>query len=367
MQAQTAAKPYHPTLDILRGLAILIVVFYHNFGCVSFFRFGWLGVDLFFVLSGFLITDILLKSRDNRNYFRNFYIRRILRIFPLYYLVLLLFFSFSPILFKQKGPETVFSYYQNNSTWYWTYFQNWLMVKKGPAPVPFLSHFWSLAIEEQFYLFWPVMIFFIKKLETIKKIIVGLILVAIVTRFAVWIMYPHQVEKFYCNTFTRMDSLLMGCFLAVQLKQGKEIPLKLIKAVIACFSSLIVASLILFGNIHQDNMLFPTVGYSLTAAFFTSIVYLFLKYENKILFWIKHLGALRFAGKISYGMYVYHIPIYLILSNLLSRAFITSNTFSIIDKPLFVSMLSVLLTVVASVISFYTVERPILNLKKHFP
>lgn len=367
MQAQTAAKPYHPTLDILRGLAILIVVFYHNFGSVSFFRFGWLGVDLFFVLSGFLITDILLKSRDNKFYFRNFYIRRILRIFPLYYLVLFLFFTLSPVLFKQKGPETVFSYYQSNSTWYWTYFQNWLMVKKGPAPVPFLSHFWSLAIEEQFYLFWPVMIFFIKKYETIKKIIIALIAAAVIIRFGVWIAYSHEVEKFYCNTFTRMDSLLMGCLLAVHLKEGKEIPMKLIKIIIAGFICLVSASLLLFGNLRQDNMLFPTVGYSLTAAFFTSVVYLFLKHEKIVIGWIKHLSALRFAGKISYGMYVYHIPIYLILSNLLSRAFISSSSLSIIDKPLFVSILSVLLTVIASTISFYVVERPILNLKKHFP
>lgn len=367
MQAQTAAKPYHPTLDILRGLAILIVVFYHNFGSVSFFRFGWLGVDLFFVLSGFLITDILLKSRDNKFYFRNFYIRRVLRIFPLYYLVLFLFFSLSPILFKQKGAETVFSYYQNNSAWFWTYFQNWLMVKKGPPPVPFLSHFWSLAIEEQFYLFWPIMIFFIKKCETIKKIILALITIAVLTRFSVWVVYPHEVEKFYCNTFTRMDSLLMGCFLAVHLKQGKEIPTKFIQMIIAGFIALVIVSLLLFGNLRQDNMLFPTIGYSLTAAFFTSIVYLFLKYENRIIGWVKHLNVLRFAGKISYGMYVYHIPIYLILSNLLSRAFISSSSLSIVDKPLFVSILSVLLTVIASTISFYVVERPILNLKKHFP
>lgn len=367
MQAQIAAKPYYPMLDILRGLAISIVVFYHNFASISFFHFGWLGVDLFFVLSGFLITDILLKSKDSKNYFRNFYIRRVLRIFPLYYLTLFLFFTLSPILFKQKGPETVFSYYQSNSTWFWSYFQNWLMVKKGPAPVPFLSHFWSLAIEEQFYLFWPVMIFFIRKLETIKKIIISLIVIAIVTRISVWMMYPHEVEKFYCNTFTRMDSLLMGCLLAVHLKQGKALPLWLIKTAIICFIGLIAGSLLLFGNLHQDNMLFPTIGYSLTAAFFTAIVYLFLKYEANISVWASHLNLLRFAGRISYGMYVYHIPIYLVLCNLLSRTIKASSSFSVTENPVFVSALSILLTVFASTVSFYALERPILSLKKHFP
>ena len=366
MQSAIAPRQYYPTLDILRGLAISIVVFYHNFRTVSFFRFGWMGVDLFFVLSGFLITDILLKTRETRFYFRNFYIRRVLRIFPLYYLVLFLFFTLSPILFKQQGSNTVFSYYQSNSTWYWTYFQNWLMVKKGPPPVPFLSHFWSLAIEEQFYLLWPFMIFFIKNTKTIKRIIAGLILLAIITRLTVWIMYPHEVEKFYCSTFTRMDSLLMGCFLAVHIREGNEISMKLVKGVITCFGMLRVGSLLVFGNLRQDNLLFPTVGYSLTAAFFTSLVYLVLRYENAIMGWVKHLSALRFAGKISYGMYVYHIPIYLVLCNLLSKA-IADTSQSLIGNRLFVSGLSVLLTVAASTISFYLLERPILNLKKHFP
>lgn len=366
MQAQLTAKPYHPALDILRGLAILLVVVYHNFGTVSFFRFGWLGVDLFFALSGFLITDILLKSREQKFYFRNFYMRRVLRIFPLYYLVLFVFFSLSPVLFKQKGPDTVFSYYTENSTWFWSYFQNWLLVKKGPPPVPFLSHFWSLAIEEQFYLFWPVMIFFIKKLSTIKKIIFTLIVVALITRFSVWMVYPHEVEKFYCSTFTRMDSLLMGCLLAVHLKEGKAISVRLLQTVIASFILLVVSSLVVFGNLRQDNLLFPTIGYTLTAAFFTAMIFLLLKNEDRLIGWIKLLNPLRFIGKISYGMYVFHIPIYLILSTQFSNV-VTPASFSAIDKALFVSLLSVLLTVGASTISFYLVEKPILGLKKHFP
>jgi peptidoglycan/LPS O-acetylase OafA/YrhL len=366
MQAPIVARPYYPTLDILRGLAISIVIFYHNFGTVSFFRFGWMGVDLFFVLSGFLITDLLLKTRDQKLYFRNFYIRRVLRIFPLYYLVLFLFFTLSPILFKEKGADSVFSYYQSNSTWFWTYFQNWLLVKKGPPPVPFLAHFWSLAIEEQFYLFWPIMIFFIRKSAMIKKLIIGLIALAIATRLAVWATYPHEVEKFYCSTFTRMDSLLMGSLLAVHLREGKEIPLKLIKIIFVSFAALIILSLSIFGNVRQDNLFFPTLGYTLAAAFFTSVVYLVLRNEALVKGWVHHLNVLRFAGKISYGMYVFHIPIYLVLCNLLSRV-LTGSSQWLIGGPLLVSGLSVLLTIVASTISFYAVERPILTLKKHFP
>lgn len=365
-QPTAAPRAYYPALDILRGLAIIIVVLYHNFDNVPFFRFGWLGVDLFFALSGFLITDLLLKSRDSQYYFRNFYIRRFLRIFPLYYLVLALFFTLSPILFSEKGPETTFTYYDENKVWFWSHFQNWLLVHKGPAPVPFLSHFWSLAIEEQFYLFWPLLLFFIKKLNVLRNVIIGLIATAIIIRITTWMASPHEVEAFYCSTFTRMDSLLMGCLLAVHMKQGFEVPKWLIKTITAGFICLIAASLLLFGNLRQDNLLFPTIGYSLTAAFFTCMLYVLLKKEESLVNILSKMKPLSFIGRISYGMYVYHIPIYLVLGALLSEPLklqIGSNALT----ALIISALSVILTIAASAASFYIVERPILNLKKHFP
>ncbi|MGZ3886220.1 MAG: acyltransferase family protein [Flavisolibacter sp.] len=366
MYPQPAARTYYPALDFLRGLAISIVVIYHNFSSLSFFRFGWMGVDLFFVLSGFLITDLLLKSRENKFFFRNFYIRRILRIFPLYYLVLVSFFLLSPHLFSQKGPNTTFSYYNENKAWFWSYFQNWLMVHKGPAPVPFLSHFWSLAVEEQFYVLWPVLIFFIRGLDNLKKAIYVLLGVALIIRVCTWMLHPEEVEVFYCNTFTRMDSLLAGCFLAVHLRQGKEISPNIIKLVVLGFTTLIVASLAIFGNVRQDNLLFPTIGYSISAAFFAVTLYLLIRHETYILPWLKHLKALSFVGKISYGMYVYHLPIYLLLSYLFSR--ILDNGTGSPSAPAFlISLGSLLLTVIASTLSFYFLEKPILNLKKHFP
>ena len=89
----TSNRPYYPALDGLRGIAILLVVIYHNFGFISQSNFGWLGVDLFFVLSGFLITDILLRTIGKPGFLREFYMRRVLRIFPLYYLSLVISYS----------------------------------------------------------------------------------------------------------------------------------------------------------------------------------------------------------------------------------------------------------------------------------
>ncbi|MBL0130273.1 MAG: acyltransferase [Chitinophagaceae bacterium] len=94
MKLEKSNKKYYPALDGMRGIAILFVIFHHNFEFISYSFFGWLGVDLFFVLSGFLITDILLNTLNQQNFLRNFYIRRVLRIFPLFYLAILVFFIF---------------------------------------------------------------------------------------------------------------------------------------------------------------------------------------------------------------------------------------------------------------------------------
>ena len=121
MKPATPHRSYYPALDGLRGIAILLVICCHNFDFLPYFKFGWIGVDLFFVLSGFLITDILLKTRDTKHFLRNFYIRRILKIFPLYYGVVLLFFVIAPALQKLHVQTT---YYQINQPMLWLHLQN---------------------------------------------------------------------------------------------------------------------------------------------------------------------------------------------------------------------------------------------------
>src|SRR5687767_2907742 len=158
-----------PALDGLRGIAIILVMLHHftyyrpNSGIdaqiASVLFFGWAGVDLFFVLSGFLITGILLDTRDSKRYFSTFYARRTLRIFPLYYLVLLLAFvvlpkfpALHPVLLGQVGPVDL------PPQWpYWLYLTNFSIADGGWVH-GWVDVAWSLAIEEQFYLVWPLMI-----------------------------------------------------------------------------------------------------------------------------------------------------------------------------------------------------------------
>ena len=140
-ETQHSALPYYPALDGLRGLAILLVVVYHNFGFIHYSSFGWLGVDLFFVLSGFLITEILLNTVGKKGFLRNFYARRALRIFPLYYLSLFVFLFLLPALNLFPGSE----YYVGNQGWLWAYLQNWLFIFRENESTVTLHHLWSLA------------------------------------------------------------------------------------------------------------------------------------------------------------------------------------------------------------------------------
>jgi len=154
-----------PELDGLRGLAILYV-FFHNVGThglgetesfvVKIYSLiadiGWIGVQLFFVLSGFLITGILLEKQCSKDVYKNFYVRRVLRIFPVYYVSLIILFVLPEAANWDVPWAEKSSDYQ---IWYWLYAINWIQPLTTGLEI---GHLWSLAIEEQFYLIWPLLV-----------------------------------------------------------------------------------------------------------------------------------------------------------------------------------------------------------------
>ena len=161
-----------PALDGVRGLAVLGVLLLHFIGnmqpqdaleraLVTVTKYGSYGVELFFVLSGFLITGILYDARNKPHYFRNFYMRRLLRIFPLYYGVLALVFLVAPLIPLLQGPTL--DYLVERQAWAWLYAVNIYIAKHGDWSLSYLDHFWSLAIEEHFYLFWPLVVFLLAR------------------------------------------------------------------------------------------------------------------------------------------------------------------------------------------------------------
>ena len=201
----------------MRGLAILLVLVYHvNLGLDDpswlgvtlgkVFQLGGCGVDLFFVLSGFLITGILHDAKGEPYYFRNFYVRHTLEIFPLYYAVLLFAFVFLPIV--STLGTTIYreaAYYQG---WLWLYVANVLMGIKSGYVFGGFNHFWSLAVEEHFYLFWPLVIYACNRRGAMLAC-AGCIWLSTASR--VWLMaLGDNGIACYVLTPCRMDSLALG-------------------------------------------------------------------------------------------------------------------------------------------------------------
>ena len=189
-------------LDGLRGLAVLAVVLYHatllapgtgatGRTLLAAARLGWAGVDLFFVLSGFLITRLLVESRGADNYFRVFYARRLLRIFPLYYVSLLVLV----LLFRVPGGE---------SLWYWLYASNVKATLSGWPSAP-LSHFWSLAVEEQYYLVWPLAVSLLSR-RALVSLCAGLVVLVPAARAGAWVLGVPEIGLYVLTPFRLLNT-----------------------------------------------------------------------------------------------------------------------------------------------------------------
>ncbi len=210
-----------PALDGLRGIAVLAVIFCHlsdyypeQNAAKIFLHAGWCGVDLFFVLSGFLITGILLDTRRAQNYFRAFYARRVLRIFPVYYATLLSVLAIAHFFPKLNSVLPI----AHDRIFYFFYLNNWWPLLKDSWHANIIGHFWSLAIEEQFYLVWPFLVWLLSRKQMETAAIAGIVLAPVI-RFAIYAHYG-EARDIVENPFCRMDSLLIGALLASLVRKG---------------------------------------------------------------------------------------------------------------------------------------------------
>ncbi len=363
------AKNRLPQLDGIRGLAILMVLGWHYF--YSHINFDepltrgvkiaahatsllWSGVDLFFVLSVFLITGILLDERKAKNFLSVFYLRRAARILPLYFLVL----AAAALCMMLVGHDPRFAplFARFPPAWsFLTFTQNIAIAVQGAFAGRFLGMTWSLAVEEQFYLFWPwVVLLFAGRKQGLLMVTLVLCLLAPCLRLMV---APFTA---YVNTPFRMDSLLFGAVAAMVFRDPVMVAFlrarpRLFHCLFAGFAPLVALLL------YRSEALGVWNHFLLGGLFFCILIYSLLFEGSLLARWLS-VGWLGWVGSVSYAIYMFHEPI----SGLLN-AIILGKDFSICTLPgLGVTLLSLGLTFIAAAVSGRFFEAYFLRLGKRF-
>lgn len=319
-----------------------------------------MGVDLFFVLSGYLITGILWSAKDKKHYFRNFYIKRVLRIFPIYYLTLFFFFFLYPYLGSQVIEHSAYTYLSRHQLWFWTYLENWWFGMAGWPPSNILNHFWSLAIEEQFYIFWPFLIF----LCNYRKVLVVCLMLFILS-IIVRNCYP-QLPFAYMNTFARLEGLSFGSLIAI-LFANKLLDLKKWSNVLNLFLFMILLVCYKWGYTDLSSPFNVRIGYTLSAIFF-GLVLIQTFSDNALGSFLRKILSVRFltfSGKISYGLYVYSMLVKVLFYSVFVE-YLTRYIHSEFWREVMLSLLFMVFIYFISYLSFALLESKLISLKKKF-
>jgi peptidoglycan/LPS O-acetylase OafA/YrhL len=389
---QRAGAPHVPLLDGVRGVAILLVLAHHltvldgaAAGFDGWFArtlgLGWCGVDLFFVLSGYLITGILFDSRAGRHYFRSFYARRILRIFPLYYAVTFAFLVALPVLAEHvprlaRSLPPAFGQSRGQGVWFWTYLCNYAMAF-GVAFPPALGACWSLAVEEQFYLLWPFVIRFLSA-PMLRRICAGL-LVASFTLRIVLVGAGAPFLAVYVLTPTRMDCLAVGAMIALAFRMPRPsvAATRLAPRILALSLITLLTVAALQGSLDREGPIMLTAGFSAVPLLFGSLLVIALEGgPGSLLSRALTTSFLRFFGKYSYALYLFHIPFRSLIRGLLygplggdghPRFHFLSIAGSQVPGQLLFYLVAGIPCVGAALLSWYCFERPFLSLKRFFP
>jgi peptidoglycan/LPS O-acetylase OafA/YrhL len=378
---ERARRSHIPALDGLRGIAVLTVMWLHfvfllprTGGERVFWQLsetGWIGVDLFFVLSGFLITGILYDAKGGPHFFRNFYMRRSLRIFPLYYVFLILIFAVIPLL-RSSGADHV-----GKQVWMWTYLSNVLFARVGWEGMPaHTTHLWSLAIEEQFYLLWPLFVWLASRRRLIQ-LCVGSIAVAVVTRLVLHFVFDNSIAA-YALMPARIDALAAGGLLAVLVRdrEGARLAARYLNPVSAASGIVLILVMFWTGPLKGFGML-PTLafpvqafGYAALALFFAAMLGKAVaaptgQLSNRVL----TSRVLVAFGKYSYALYLLHILVRDILQNqiLANGGGFPVIAGSQIPAQLVVVAFGIGISYAIAFASWHLFEKRILALKRFFP
>jgi peptidoglycan/LPS O-acetylase OafA/YrhL len=363
-----------PALDGIRGLAVLLVLADHLVSwkghsgrwivdvLAEVHSFSWVGVNLFFALSGFLITGILVDTLDNPNFFRTFYARRILRIFPLYYgFLLILLLLTKPLNLSWGGWQYFYLTYTANLALWWD---------KPMLLSPFrIIHLWSLQVEEQFYLIWPLVIYFCRNRSKLIRYSLLMCLAAFAIRFMLVALKMTSTKYAYLPyslTVCCCDNLLYGCILALLLRTSRREKVLSFAPILllVCAVPLMIERLIYIGTPWMGTVFMPTIGFSLIGIGCASLIAMALQplsFTGRMLI----SPTLRFFGRYSYGLYVLHYSVYGFLSLPLYQIFVRYIHIKALSGLLAAgTVLSI--SLLLAVLSYHLYEVHFLKLKKYF-
>jgi peptidoglycan/LPS O-acetylase OafA/YrhL len=361
-------QPHIPALDGLRGLAVILVFVFHYGGgthssvramqLFGFFNRGnWAGVTLFFILSGFLITGILWDSYSDPHWFRNFYMRRTLRIFPLYFAAIAfvlvaarfegtfipaLKMIWVPLLFLQNIPPLVGN------------------INNLPSPFP-LYHFWSLAVEEQFYLIWPFLLVLQKTRERAKFLCLVTFLTSCLFRIIVWrfLVDPTDYAEFLLS---RAGELAAGGWLAIAYR-GPE--WKRIERFAPFVATIGLAGFLSVGVLSRsfevNGLLMADVGLPCITLFFAALIVTAIR--PGLVQSLATAAWLRWIGGISYGIYVFHV-LFLKIFEEITRPLARGHGLMAHNAISF--CVAAAGSIGLAWLSFHLYENPILRLKSRF-
>lgn len=356
-------QQHHKEPDGYRGLAILTVVLYHYFDGLKIFRAGWIGVDLFFTLSAFLITGRLLETYAPQKKWTGFWVNRFLRIVPPLLLLFIVYF----LVFPMIAPETIAHDIRVNTEdkwWYFSFTQNWLYVRDGYPAVPHLAYLWSLAVQVQFY----VILFIIIRITRNPKY---LLVIFLLLGFAAAILRTNMsfeatggsFAHYMYNTFTRMDTFAGGVVLYCLLAMNK---VKQWQAGLLFFVSVFLLAAIFFMRKGFDftDPVVAGPGILLVAPAATTLLYFMFVSRPQWLGRIARSSVLVFTGRISYGLYLFHIPVFLFLSGRLYGQFVSITGTGLLSESL-AAAVCLAISFTAAWFSYRFMESKILAARKN--
>lgn len=357
----TIKSGFYTRLEGLRGIAVLLVLVSHWVVMMYFPKFlfldlGFWGVNIFFVLSGFLITEILLKSiydvESKRSIIKRFYFRRLIRIFPIYYLVILLL-----AFFEIENTESLLP-------WSLTYSIN--LFGKGSY---IFMHIWSLCVEEQFYLFWPFLLLVVPPKRHLH-LMLGLIFLSVVFRAVIAVSdLSNKNQIIHSFPLACLDALVIGSLLAyIKIKHTKVF--QTIAEYYFIAIAIALAFFLLAYWLPKHSVWHYSFGRLLTALTGLFLIAFGATDVTSRLGNLLENKMLRFLGRISYGVYLYHWVLFVLLVDAFREYWeqINFGPFEILKYQQYLGsfIFFMVLTIIVATLSYYVIEKPILKLKYKF-